>query len=78
LRRRLGRAGERFTANKQVFDRNVETVLDFVNVPSKRDIRELKSRIDHLNSQFANLSIKVDRIIAHEKTPPRRPRKSKS
>lgn len=69
LRRQLGRAGERLRANKHVFDRNIETVLDFVNIPSKRDIRELKSRIDHLNSQFANLSMKVDRLLAQGKPP---------
>ncbi|HUY18988.1 MAG TPA: phasin family protein [Candidatus Binataceae bacterium] len=72
LRRQLGRAGERLTANKHIFDRNVETVLDFVNIPSKRDIRELKSRIDHLNSQFANLSLKVDRLLEPVKPPPAR------
>lgn len=64
LRKRLGRAGERLMANKQVFDRNVETVLDFINIPSKRDVRELKSRIDTLSSQFVNLSMKVDRMLA--------------
>jgi polyhydroxyalkanoate synthesis regulator phasin len=70
LRRQLGRAGERLTANKHIFDRNVETVLDFVNLPSKRDIRELKSRLDHLNSQFTNLSMKVDRMIERAKPAP--------
>jgi polyhydroxyalkanoate synthesis regulator phasin len=64
LRKRLGRAGERLMANKHVFDRNVETVLDFVNIPSKRDVRELKSRLDTLSSQFVNLSMKVDRMLA--------------
>ncbi len=64
LRKRLGRAGERLMANKQVFDRNVETVLDFINIPSKRDVRELKSRIDTLSSQLVNLSMKVDRMLA--------------
>jgi polyhydroxyalkanoate synthesis regulator phasin len=63
-RKRLGRAGERFLANKQSFDRNVETVLDFVNIPSKRDVRELKARLDHLNGQLVNLSMKIDRILA--------------
>lgn len=63
-RRRLGRAGERFLANKQSFDRNVETVLDFVNIPSKRDVRELKARLDHLNGQLVNLSMKIDRLLA--------------
>ncbi|MBV8774215.1 MAG: hypothetical protein JO166_18055 [Deltaproteobacteria bacterium] len=63
-RRRLGRAGERFLANKQSFDRNVETVLDFVNIPSKRDVRELKARLDHLNGQLVSLSMKIDRLLA--------------
>lgn len=68
LRRTLGRAGESFLANKQSFDRNVETILDFVNIPSKRDLRELKARIDHMNGQLVNLSIKIDRMLA-EKSP---------
>ena len=49
MRSSFGRAGERFMANKQSFDRNVEQVLDFVNIPSKRDVRELKARLDHLS-----------------------------
>jgi polyhydroxyalkanoate synthesis regulator phasin len=70
-RRRLGRAGERFLANKQSFDRNVETILDFVNIPSKRDVRELKARLDHLNGQIVTLSMKIDRILAESgSTPP--------
>lgn len=64
MRKGLGRAGERLLANKHVFDRNVETVLDFVNIPSKRDIRELKSRLDTLSSQLVNLSMKIDRMLA--------------
>lgn len=69
MRKGLGRAGERLMANKQVFDRNVETVLDFVNIPSKRDIRELKSRLDTLSSQLVNLSMKIDRMLAAGEMP---------
>ena len=69
MRKGLGRAGERLMANKHVFDRNVETVLDFVNIPSKRDIRELKSRVDTLSSQLLNLSMKIDRILAAGEMP---------
>jgi polyhydroxyalkanoate synthesis regulator phasin len=64
LRRTLGRAGESFLSNKQSFDRNIETILDFVNIPSKRDVRELKARLDHLNGQLVNLSMKIDRMLA--------------
>jgi polyhydroxyalkanoate synthesis regulator phasin len=63
MRTSFGRAGERFMSNKQSFDRNVEQVLDFVNIPSKRDVRDLKARLDHLSSQLLNLSIKLDRIL---------------
>jgi len=69
MRKGLGRAGERLMANKHVFDRNVETVLDFVNIPSKRDIRELKSRLDTLSSQLVNLSIKIDRMLSVDEMP---------
>src|SRR5271156_939208 len=65
LRSRFGQAGERFMANKQSFDRNVEQVLDFVNIPSKRDVRDLKARLDHPSSQLLNLSIKLDRLLDH-------------
>ena len=70
LRSRFGQAGERFMANKQSFDRNVEQVLDFVNIPSKRDVRDLKARLDHLSSQLLNLSIKLDRVLDHSEGEP--------
>ncbi|MGB0060359.1 hypothetical protein [Candidatus Binatus sp.] len=80
MRSSFGKAGERFMANKSSFDRNVEQMLDFVNIPSKRDVRDLKARLDHLSSQLLNLSIKLDRVLDHEepakaKPPPRRAKK---
>ena len=78
MRKGLGRAGERLMANKHVFDRNVETVLDFVNIPSKRDIRELKSRLDTLSSQLVNLSMKIDRMLAAGEMPAPRQARSAS
>ena len=78
LRKGLGRAGEQFMSNKASFDRNVETVLDFVNIPSKKDVRDLKARLDHLSSQLLNLSIKLDRVLAKEKpAAPSKPRARK-
>jgi polyhydroxyalkanoate synthesis regulator phasin len=72
MRGSLGRAGERFMANKRTFDRNIESVLDFMSLPSKRDVRELKSRLDHLSSQLLNLNIKLDRLLAGEEKPARK------
>src|ERR1700685_1700908 len=77
LRSRFGQAGERFMANKQSFDRNVEQVLDFVNIPSKRDVRDLKARLDHLSSQLLNLSIKLDRLLDHDEPAQRPSRRAK-
>ena len=66
MRWSFGKAGERFMANKQSFDRNVEQMLDFVNIPSKKDVRDLKARLDHLSSQLLNLSIKLDRLLDYD------------
>jgi polyhydroxyalkanoate synthesis regulator phasin len=71
MRQSLGRAGSRFMENKHTFDRNIEQFLEFFNVPSRRDVRDLKARLDHLSSQLLNLSIKVDRMAQRENaTPP--------
>src|SRR5262245_41089391 len=70
LRGGLGRAGQRFMENKQTFDRNMETVLDFVNIPTKKDVRDLKMRLDHLSGQLLNLNIKLDRILAESDKKP--------
>ena len=67
MRKSLGRAGSRFMENKHTFDRNIEQFLEFFNVPSRRDVRDLKARLDHLSSQLLNLSIKVDRLTEHER-----------
>src|SRR2546425_1658316 len=79
-RRRLGSAGERLLANKHSFDRNIESILDFVNIPSKRDVRELKARLDHLSSQLVNLGMKIDRMLAQSEPPAKesKPRSSRS
>ena len=74
MRSSFGKAGERFMANKQSFDRNVEQMLDFVNIPSKKDVRDLKARLDHLSSQLLNLSIKLDRLLDHDQ--PMKPKPS--
>ena len=68
MRRAIGKAGERFLENKGRFDRNVESLLDFVNIPSKRDVRELKARLDHLNGQLVNVNMKLDRLMAQSKS----------
>jgi polyhydroxyalkanoate synthesis regulator phasin len=70
MRQGFGRAGKRFLENKRILEHNLETVLDFVSIPSKKDIRELKARLDHLSSQLVNLSIKIDRLLAKQSPRP--------
>ena len=55
MRRALGRAGARFMDNKGRFDRSVESLLDFVNIPSKRDIEELSAKIAQLSARVEEL-----------------------
>jgi hypothetical protein len=62
MRKSIARAAGKVMENKQAFDRGMETVLDFTGIPSKRDVRELKTRIDFLSSQLLNLNLKIDRI----------------
>lgn len=78
LRRALAGAGERFTHNKGRFDHNVETLLDFINIPSKRDVRELKNRIDHLNGQVVNLNLKLDRLSGVQRGGQAAPRRKRA
>jgi len=63
LRSGFGRAGQRFMENKQSFDRNVETVLDFVNIPTKKDVRDLKQRHASLTSARSQLLAAIDYLF---------------
>src|SRR5258708_7789577 len=69
MRKGLGRAGERLMANKHFFDPTVEPFPAFDNIPSNREIRELKSRLDTLSSNLVNLGIKIDRMLPADDTP---------
>ncbi|SRR5579875_2428244 len=69
LRNRVERAGEQLKANKALLDKNIEFLLDLMNLPSKREVRELRERVDRLTGQIVNLNLKLDRLLAQrEKT----------
>lgn len=63
LRRSFEHAGEQLKENRGVFDRNLELLLDLANLPSKRDFRELRDRVEHLTGQVVNLNLKLDRLL---------------
>src|SRR5260370_9509924 len=56
MRSSFGKAGERFMANKQSFDRNVDHVLAFVNIPPQPPPRALNPPPHHLTSHLLTLT----------------------
>jgi hypothetical protein len=45
-------------------DRNIQTVLWLLNLPSRADLNKLATKIDVLNGSLTNLHLKVDRLLA--------------
>src|SRR6185436_8802820 len=60
LGKTLGRAAD---AKKRV-DKNMQTVLSLLNVPSRADLHRLQTKIEALQGSMVNLSIKLDRLLA--------------
>jgi hypothetical protein len=45
-------------------DKNVETVLHLLNLPSRADYDKLRLKIEHLQGSLVNLNMKLDRLLA--------------
>lgn len=45
-------------------DRNIQTVLWLLNLPSRADINKLATKIEVLQGSLTNLNLKVDRLLA--------------
>ncbi len=52
---------------KGAIDRNLQTVLALLNVPSRKDFGKLLTKLDVIQGSLANLNIKVDRLLAAER-----------
>ena len=52
-------------------DRNMQTVLNLLNLPSKSDYKKLATKIEALQGSLVNLNIKLDRVLARQQTEPR-------
>ena len=46
------------------FDKNVQTLLGLLNLPSHADLRRLQIRLDAVQGSLTNLSLKVDKLVA--------------
>lgn len=60
-------------------DKNIETLLHLLNVPSRTDFDKLLVKVEHLQGSVVNLSLKLDRLLAAldaaKKSAPARPRR---
>jgi hypothetical protein len=68
----LGKTIQQAMATKGTMDRNMQTILSLLNLPSKADYKKLATKIEALQGSLVNLNIKLDRMLAqqHEKSKP--------
>ena len=59
-------------------DRNIQTVLALLNVPSRADINKLATKIELLQGSLTNLNLKVDRLLAAQARERRRRRRGET
>jgi len=62
----------RAARTKGQVDRNMQTLLGFLNMPSKGDYNRLLSKIEALQGSLVNINIKLDRLLAARERPARR------
>lgn len=73
VRAQLGRTLERAVDAKRAVDKNMQTVLSMLNVPSRADFHRVLAKIESLQGSIVNLSMKVDRLIAAQEGAARHP-----
>jgi len=52
-------------------DKNVETLLHALNLPTRADHEKLMRKIEHLQGSLVNMNIKLDRALAAQAAPPK-------
>lgn len=66
---RLGKTVGRAADAKRQIDRNMQLVLSLLNLPSRADHNRLLAKVETLQGSLVNLSMKVDRVLAHQAKP---------
>lgn len=56
---------------KGTIDRNMQTLLGLLNLPSRADLNRIATKLEVLQGSLTNLNLKVDKLLAER---PRRPR----
>jgi hypothetical protein len=49
---------------KGTVDRNIQTVLGLLNVPSRHDVTKLATKLEAIQGNLLNLNLKVDRLLS--------------
>jgi len=73
----LGKTLHQALATKGTVDRNMQTILSLLNLPSKADYKKLATKIEALQGSLVNLNIKLDRILAQQHQKPKAPPRPK-
>ena len=60
---------KRAAQTKGRVDKNVETLLHLMNLPSRADYHKLLVKIEHLQGSLVNLNMKLDRLLAAQERP---------
>ena len=60
----LAKVAKRAAQTKGRVDKNVETLLHLLNLPSRADYDKLRTKIEHLQGSLVNLNMKLDRLLA--------------
>ena len=58
---------QRGLETKGTIDRNVQTVLSLMNLPSRGDVSRLLTKLEVIQGNMTNLSLKVDRLEAAQR-----------
>ena len=58
---------QRGLETKGAIDRNVQTVLSLLNLPSRADVSRLLTKLEVIQGNLTNLSLKVDRLEAAQR-----------
>ena len=70
----LSTAFQKAFETKGKVDRNIQTLLGMLNLPSRADVNRLLTKLEAIQGSLVNLNLKVDRLMS-TRPPRRRPSK---
>ena len=70
----LANVVKRAAQTKGRVEKNVETLLHLLNLPSRADYNKLLVKIEHVQGSLVNLNMKLDRLVASQQKSPRKPK----